>query len=402
MKIADVRVVVCSPGRNYVTVVVETEDGLIGVGDATLNGRELAVASYLRDHIAPLLIGRDASRIEDIWQYLYRGGYWRRGPVLMTALAGVDVALWDLLGKSAGLPLYKLLGGRCRDGVMIYGHANGHDLDSLSESFQEHLDQGYRAIRVQATVPGLEATYGISADRQVYEPAGGALPQEDRWETSRYLDFVPTMMAHIRDQFGFDVHLLHDVHHRLTPIEAARLGAAVEPYRLWWLEDPTPAEDQEAFRQIRAHTTTPLATGEVLTSIWDSQTLITQRLIDYIRSSVSHSGGITHLRRILQLAELYGVRSGCHGAGDLSPISFAAALHVDLSIPNFGIQEYMGHREPYQEVFRTSYDYADGYMHPGELPGLGVEFDEAAAARYPYSAKYLPVNRLTDGSVHDW
>jgi mannonate dehydratase len=403
VKITDARVVVSSPGRNYVTLVIETEDGITGIGDATLNGRELAVASYLQDHIAPLLIGRDARRIEDTWQYFYKGAYWRRGPVTMTAIAAVDVALWDIKGKAAGMPVYQLLGGAARDAVMVYGHASGAGLDDLSEDFQRHLDQGYKAIRVQAAVPGLQKTYGIGpADRTVYEPANGGAPQEDVWETTSYLDFAPQMMAHVRQHFGYATHVLHDVHHRLSPIEAGRLGASLEPYRPFWIEDPTPAEDQSAFRLIRQHTTTPLAVGEVFNSIWDCQQLITERLIDYIRTSVSHTGGITHLRRVFSLADLYGVRSGSHGAGDLSPVSLAAALHVDLSIPNFGVQEYMGHRAPADQVFRSAYSFNDGYMHPGDEQGLGVEFDEEAAARFPYDPKYLPVNRRLDGTVHDW
>lgn len=403
MKITDARVVVTSPGRNYVTLIIETEDGLTGIGDATLNGRELAVESYLKDHVCPLLIGRDARRIEDIWQYLYKGAYWRRGPVTMTAIAAVDVALWDIKGKAAGMPVYQLLGGAARDGVMVYGHASGADLDSLSEDFQRYLDAGYQAIRVQSAVPGLDKTYGIpAAGGDVYEPASGSRPQEDRWETTSYLDFAPKVFERIRGEFGYGTHVLHDVHHRLTPIEAGRLGASLEPYRPFWIEDPTPAEDQSAFRLLRQHTTTPVAVGEVFNSIWDCQQLITERLIDYIRTSVSHSGGITHLRRIFSLADLYGVRSGSHGAGDLSPASFAAALHVDLSIPNFGIQEYMGHVSPAEEVFKTGYTFSDGYMHPGDAPGIGVEFDEEAAARFPYDPKYLPINRRLDGTVHDW
>ena len=407
MKITDARVVVCSPGRNYVTLIIETEDGITGFGDATLNGRELAVASYLRDHLCPLLIGRDARRITDIWSYLYKGAYWRRGPVTMTAIAAVDVALWDIKGKVAGLPVYQLLGGAARDGVMVYCHASGTTLDELGADIQDHLDLGYLAIRVQAAIPGVEKTYGIApagdkADGRIYEPASGNLPQEDTWETSAYLDFAPKMIAHVREQFGDQLHVLHDVHHRLSPIEAGRLGTALEPYRMFWIEDPTPAEDQSAFRLIRQHTTTPIAVGEVFNSIWDCQQLITERLIDYIRTSVSHAGGITHLRRIFDLADLYGVRSGSHGPGDLSPIAHAAALHVDLSIPNFGIQEYMGHRPEAAAVFGTSYTFSDGYMHPGGLPGLGVTFDEVAAARFPYDPKYLPVNRRRDGSVHDW
>jgi mannonate dehydratase len=383
--------------------VIDTEDGIVGVGDATLNGRELAVASYLRDHVVPLLIGRDARRITDTWTYLYKGAYWRRGGVSMAAIAAVDVALWDLAGKAAGKPVYQLLGGAARDGVLVYGHAHGETLDELDRSIQGFLDRGYRAVRAQAAVPGLERTYGIGhGSGPTYEPANASLPDEEIWETGPYLAFAPQMLAHVREQFGYGFHLLHDVHHRLTPIEAARLGKDLEPYRLWWIEDPTAAEDPSAFRVIRAHTTTPLAVGEVLNSIWDFQQLITERLIDYVRASVSHSGGITHLLRIFSLADLYGVRTGSHGPTDLSPISLSAALHVDLTVPNFGIQEHMPFLAPAEEVFRTSYSYADGYLHPGAAPGLGVEFDEAAAARYPYTARYLPVARGADGAVRDW
>ncbi|PSK98071.1 D-mannonate dehydratase [Murinocardiopsis flavida] len=404
MKITDVKVIVASPGRNYATLKITTDDGLVGWGDATLNGRELAVAAYLRDHVGPLLIGKDAHRIGDIWQYLYQGGYWRRGPVTMTAIAAVDVALWDIKGKAAGLPVYQLLGGAARDGVTVYGHANGADVPELLADVQRFVDAGYRAVRVQTAVPGLERTYGMGGNSTdvTYEPADGALPSEHVWETGPYLDHLPKVVAAVRAEFGYGVHLLHDVHHRLSPIEAGRLGRSLEPYRMFWIEDATPAEDQEAFRLIRQHTTTPLAVGEVFNSIWDCQHLITNRLIDYIRTSVSHTGGITHLRRVFDLAHLYGVRSGSHGAGDLSPISFAAALHLDLAIPNFGMQEYMGHLPPWDEVFSVGYEFADGLFHPGDAAGLGVDFDEAAAERFPYEPRYLPVNRLRDGSMHDW
>ncbi|MFD7920089.1 D-mannonate dehydratase ManD [Streptomyces sp. NPDC059740] len=401
--ITDATVHVTCPGRNYVTLKITTSDGVTGIGDATLNGRELAVASYLRDHVCPLLIGRDAHRIEDTWQYLYKGAYWRRGPVTMTAIAAVDVALWDIKGKVAGLPLYQLLGGAARDGVTVYGHASGDTVPELLQDVQRFLDRGFRAVRAQAAVPGLERVYGQrKGGGDTYEPADGSLPSVEDWDTGAYLDFVPSYMAAVREKFGYGFQLLHDVHHRLTPIEAARLGKSLEPYRMFWIEDATPAEDQEAFDLIRRHTTTPLAVGEIFNSVFDCQHLITRRLIDYVRASVSHAGGVTQLRKIFALAEPYGVRSGSHGAGDLSPVSFAAALHLDLSIPNFGMQEYMAHLPGYEEVFRTSWTFEDGLMHPGDAPGIGVEFDEDAAARYPYSPKYLPVNRLRDGSVHDW
>ncbi|MEV5542884.1 D-mannonate dehydratase ManD [Saccharopolyspora shandongensis] len=400
-KIERAEVFVASPGRSFVTLRLTTSDGVIGLGDATLNGRELAVASYLRDHVAPLLIGRDPARIEDIWQYLYRGAYWRRGPVTMTAIAAVDTALWDIKGKVAGLPVYQLLGGRSRDGVLVYSHASGTDVPSLLDDVARFRELGYHAIRAQAAVPGIGGTYGVRKG-VVYEPAATSLPEEQPWSTEAYLDHAPTYLEAIRERFGFDFHLLHDVHHRLTPIEAARFGKRVEDCRLFWMEDPTPAENQESFRLIRQHTTTPIAVGEVLSSIWDVQHLITEQLIDYVRTSVVHAGGITHLRRIFDLAALYQVRTGSHGATDLSPVSLAAAVHLDLTVPNFGIQEYMPHAPETMEVFRSGVRFENGMLHPSEEPGLGVEYDEKAAERFPYEPRYLPVARRLDGSVHDW
>lgn len=399
--IEKVEVLVAGPGRNFVTLRLTTSDGVTGLGDATLNGRELAVASYLRDHVAPLLKGRDSTRIEDTWQYLYRGAYWRRGPVTMTAIAAVDMALWDIKGKVAGLPLYQLLGGRSRDGVMVYGHASGSELPELLEDVARFKDEGYKAIRAQMAVPGLGGTYGVRHGA-IYEPAAAALPDEQPWDTEAYLRCAPEYLATIREEFGFEFHLLHDVHHRLTPIEAARFGKEVEPSRLFWMEDPTPAENQDAFRLIREHTTTPIAVGEVLNSIWDVQHLITNQLIDYVRTTVTHAGGITHLRRIFDLAALYQVRSGSHGPTDLSPVALAAAVHLDMSIPNFGIQEYMEHAPETREVFRGYPSFDDGLLTPVEAPGLGVEYDDEAAAAYEYDPKYLPVARRLDGSVHDW
>jgi mannonate dehydratase len=401
-KIIAARTIVTCPGRNFVTLKIETEDGVTGVGDATLNGRELAVESYLSDHIIPCLIGRDAHRIEDVWQYLYRGAYGRRGPVTMTAIAAVDMALWDIKGKLAGLPVYQLLGGAAREGVMVYGHANGVTIEDTVAEAERYAKAGYQAIRLQSGVPGLASTYGVSKDRMFYEPADAELPTENLWSTEKYMRVVPELFAAARDRLGWDVHLLHDVHHRLKPIEAARLGKDLEPYRPFWMEDAVPADNQESFRLIRQHTTTPLAVGEIFNSIWDAKQLISEQLIDYIRATVVHAGGITHLRRIAAFADMYNVRTGCHGATDLSPVAMAAALHFDLSVPNFGIQEYMRHTDETDAVFPHAYRFANGSLHPGEAPGLGVDIDEELAATYPYKRAYLPVNRLEDGSMHDW
>ncbi|HXE80787.1 MAG TPA: D-mannonate dehydratase ManD [Vicinamibacterales bacterium] len=402
MRITDAKVIVCSPGRNFVTLKIVTEDGVYGLGDATLNGRELAVASYLNEHVVPLLIGRDARRIEDTWQYLYKGAYWRRGPVTMTAIAAVDTALWDIQGKVANAPVYQLLGGASRESVLVYGHANGADAEQTVAAVARLRGQGYRAIRAQSGIPGLASTYGVPAGGGRYEPASRGLPVEHVWRTEPYLNFIPTLFERLRREFGSDLHLLHDAHHRLTPIEAARLGKALEPYHLFWLEDPVPAEAQESFELIRRHTTTPLAVGEVFDSIHACYQLIERQLIDYIRTTVVHAGGLTHLRKIAALAELHHVKTGCHGATDLSPVCMAAALHFGLSVHNFGIQEHMPHCEETERVFRHAYEFRDGAMYPGDAPGLGVDLDEELAAQYPYQRAYLPVNRKEDGTVHDW
>src|ERR1017187_2697312 len=455
MRIEKAEVIVTSPDRNFVTLRLETDDGVVGLGDGTLNGRELAVVSYLREHVAPLLIGRDADRIEDTWQFLYRGAYWRRGPVPMAAIAAVDVALWDSKAKAAGMPLYQLLGGASRDSLLAYGHASGQDLPELFDSIQQHLDEGYRAIRVQIGIAGLPSVYGVASSanaaagtgagtdsRYDYEPARrGDLPAQETWDTRAYLHHLPTVFKAVRGEFGPELPLLHDGHHRMTPIQAAQLGKSLEPYDLLWLgdctpaakqeaprlgrgdptaplplrggktlepydrlglEDCPPAANQEALRLVRAHTTTPLAIGEIFNTVWDYQTLIREQLIDYVRSAVTHTGGITHLKKLLEYAALYQIKSGIHGPTDVSPVGMAAALHLGLAIHNFGIQEYMPHATHINDVFEQSYTFADGHLHPGNNPGLGVELHLDAASRYPYQRAYLPYNRLTDGTMHDW
>jgi mannonate dehydratase len=402
MRITAADVLVSSPGRNFVTLRITTEDGTTGLGDATLHGRELAVVAYLSEHVVPLLIGRDAHRIEDTWQYLYRGAYWRRGPVTMASIAAVDTALWDIKAKAAGLPLYQLLGGRSRDGVLVYGHANGADIEATVDQVGRYREMGYRAIRAQSGIPGVKGAYGVGRGDLYYEPADAALPTETLWSTPAYLDHAPKLFDRLRSVYGNEVELLHDVHHRLTPIEAGRLGKALEPYRLFWMEDASPAENQEAFRLIRQHTTTPLAVGEIFNTIWDCRELIQNQLIDYIRATVVHAGGITHLRRIADLAALYQVRTGSHGATDLSPVCMGAALHFDTWVPNFGIQEYMRHTPETDEVFPHDYRFEDGYLIAGETPGHGVTIDEKLAAKYPYDPKQLPVARLADGTLWNW
>jgi mannonate dehydratase len=402
MKITSAKVIVTCPGRNFVTLKIETDQGVYGIGDATLNGRELSVVAYLEEHVIPCLIGRDPRRIEDTWQYFYRGAYWRRGPVTMRAIAAVDVALWDIKAKMAGMPLYQLMGGRSRHKVMVYGHANGADIASTVEAVGRYIDMGYKAIRAQTGIPGVEKAYGVGRGDMYYEPADAALPTETGWDTAKALNYIPKLFETLRETYGFDHHLLHDGHHRYTPQEAATLGKLLEPYRLFWFEDCTPAENQEAFKLVRQHTTTPLAVGEIFNTIWDCKDLIQNQLIDYIRATIVGAGGVTHLKRIADLASLYQVRTGCHGATDLSPVTMGTALHFDTWVPNFGIQEYMRHTPETDAVFPHDYAFDRGYMTCGEAPGHGVDIDEALAAKYPYSPAQLPVARLSDGTMWNW
>jgi mannonate dehydratase len=387
---------------NFVTLKIETDEGIYGLGDATLNGRELAVVSYLTEHVIPCLIGRDPFQTEDIWQYLYRGAYWRRGPVTMSAIGAVDMALWDIKGKALNTPVYNLLGGKSRNGVLVYAHANGADIEETIDAVGGKIELGYLAVRAQSGVPGLDSTYGVAKGNKPYEPAERGLPSESLWSTEKYLRSVPELFERLRKQLGEDVHLLHDCHHRLTPIEAARLGKELEPHHLFWMEDPVPAELQEGFKVIRQHTTTPIATGEVFNTIWDAQELIREQWIDYIRMTVTHAGGLTALKKIADFAALFHVRTGCHGATDLSPVSMAAALHFGLAIHNLGIQEHMPHTAETYSVFPHGYAFEEGYMYPGDAPGLGVEIDEKLAATYPYQRAYLPINRKLDGTLFDW
>ncbi len=403
MKIREIKIIVASPGRNFVTVKIITDEGLYGVGDATVNGREKAVVAYLEDHVVPILIGKDPSKIEDIWQYLYKGAYWRRGPITMAAISGIDMALWDIKAKAANMPLYQLLGGASRDRVMIYQHVGGLDIEEVVEGVLAKRETGLQAIRAQVSIPGLPPIYGTG--KGANQGMGGmvqAAPIEEVWATHKYMPLIPKLFERLRDAVGWDVHLLHDVHHRLTPIEAARLGKDLEPFRLFWLEDAVQAELQDGFRLIRQHTTTPLAVGEIFNTIWDCQQLISEQLIDYIRVTSVHAGGVTGLRRIFDFASIYHVRSACHGPMDVSPVAMAANVHVDRWVPNFGIQEYSGYTEATHEMFPHSWSQEGGYLLTGEAPGHGADIDEKVAAKYPYEQAYLPVARAEDGTLWSW
>ena len=409
MKITEVRVIVTCPTRNFVLVKIFTDEGVYGVGDATLNGRELAVAEMLEQHIAPLLIGRDPDRIEDIWQFLFRGSYWRGGPVQMTAVAGVDLALWDIKGKTANKPLYSLLGGKTREGALCYTHCGGRDFKEVEEDIQAAMEKGFKVLRAQVSVPGCTGTYGVTAAHvKKGDNAGmpfvvqGSLPVEERWEPSPYLRTIPALFEHLRVKLGDEIELFHDVHERLTPIQAARLAKELEQYHLFFLEDCLRPEHKESFRLIRQASTTPLAMGELYNTKWDCLPVISEQLIDYIRCDIAHIGGITEAKKIAAIAEAYSVQTAWHGPGDIAPMTHAANVHIDVSIPNFGVQEVVIFPPEVEEVMPGGPAYKDGRLWVSDRPGLGTDIDEKAAKKYPYKRGYLPVSRRADGAVHDW
>lgn len=407
MKITGAEVFVGGPGKNYVTLKIMTDEGVYGLGDATLNNRETLPAAHLTDYIIPCLIGKDPRNSEDIWQFLYRGAYFKRGPIAMAAIGAVDMALWDIKGKIAGLPLYQLFGGKSREGAMVYAHATGSDLEDLLDSMAYYQDQGYQAIRVQCGIPDMpKGGYGVAGKKENsrhFITQYGSLPQEEIWNTDKYLRYMPTVFEKIRERFGDDLKVLHDVHHRLLPREAAAFGKEIEKFNLFWMEDPTPADDQSALRIIRQHTTVPVAIGEVFNSLWDCKQMIQEELIDFIRVAVTYAGGITHVKRIIELAALHHVRTGFHGAPSHSPISMAAQGHLNAWAPNFGIQEYLVLGTPECDaLFPSNHYYENGMFHISDAPGLGIDFDEKEAERYSYERGYHPIVRLEDGTMWNY
>ena len=332
---------------------------------------------------------RTASRI--LWQLGYQNAYWRNGPVVNNALSGVDQALWDIKGKVAGLPLYQLLGGKVRDGATAYRHAQGRDPQEVLDDVLRLREAGYTHIRCQV---GTLGAYGGAASPRI---GMGSQPGQ-YFDPSAYARSVPLLFDHLRSKLGPEVELLHDVHERLAPIDAVRLAKALDPYGLFFLEDPLAPEDQQWLRMLRQQTATPIAMGELFTHPLEWRSLITEGLIDFIRVHISDIGGITPARKVAALAEAFGVRTAFHGPGDVSPVGHAANVHLDMVVPNFGIQEFWGFDETLAEVFPGCPQVRDGSLYPGDGPGLGVDIDERLAARFPLHPQ---MEQFRDGVV-DW
>lgn len=385
LKITDVKTFLTAPAgiRLVVVKVLTNEPGLYGLGCATFTQRARVVKTAVDEFLRPFLIGKNPLTIEDVWQSSFVSSYWRNGPVLGNALSGVDMALWDILGKRSGLPVYQLLGGKCRNAVDTYRHASGGSIKEVEDSVRKAMEAGYRHVRAQVGVEGL-ATYGSGAGTST--PKGTSASESARtetWEPRQYTRIVPKMFEHLRVQLGDDVELLHDTHERIPPILAMQLCRDLEPYKLFFLEDPFSPEDVGYFEKLRALTSTPLAMGELFNNPNEWLSLVSGRLIDFIRIHISQIGGLTPARKVAALCEFFAVRTAWHGPGDVSPVGHAANVHLDLATPNFGIQEARVFTQSEQDVFPGCPELKNGYYHASERPGLGIDLNEQLAAKFP-------------------
>lgn len=376
--IKEVKVILTQPShvRLAVVKVVTSEPGLYGLGCATFTQRIHGVKEVIERHLAPFLIGRDVARIEELWQMMMVHGYWRNGPILNNAISGVDQALWDIKGKVANMPVYDLLGGKSREAAQVYAHADGSSPDEVAFNASKLVEEGYRHVRVQ------QGLYGGNSDG-FNKPKGA---QDGAYfDPKRYQQITLEMLREVRSQLGADVELLHDVHERLTPAEAIRFASDIDEFRLFFLEDLLAPEDLHWFERVRAHTTTPLAMGELFNHPLEWRTLVEGRLIDFIRMHISQMGGITPARKAADLAHLNGIRTAWHGPSDTSPVGHAANLHIDLWAPAFGIQEWYRPSDIDYEVFPGLPRVENGYLYPSEGPGLGIDINEQLASEFPVS-----------------
>lgn len=408
--IKGIRVICTAPeGINLVVVKVETnQPGLYGLGCATFAYRHLTVKHLIETYLTPLLVGRNAENIEELWQLMHQNGYWRNGPIENNAISGIDMALWDIKGKMAGMPLYQLFGGKVREAVPVYRHADGRDLSELCENIERFREMGIHTIRCQCGGYGGEK-YGVMPKTAPRGAKPGVY-----LDSQKYIRDTVALFAGIREKLGDEIQLVHDVHERISPSEAVVLAKELEPFHLFFLEDPVGLEQMDWLRRIREQSGIPIAQGELFNNPAEWKTLITEHLIDYIRVHLSQIGGITPARKLQILAEQFGVKTAWHGPGDMSPVAHAANIHIDLAAPNFGVQEWSGIEPPnfviqklreqkgaLLEVFDGLPEFHDGYVYANDRPGLGIDMDEKKAEKYPCTSEVTvwTQTRRRDGTL---
>lgn len=393
LKVTNVKTILTAPGGiDLVVVKVETnQPGLYGLGCATFTQRIYGVEAAIENYMKPFLIGKDPSRIEDIWQSACVSGYWRSGPIMNNALSGIDMALWDIKGKLAGMPVYELLGGKCRDGIPLYRHADGEDEFAVEDNIRALMEEGYQYVRCQMGMYGGAGTDDMKLIATQYAKAKNIQPKRSPrtrtpgiyFDPEAYVKSVPRLFDHLRNKLGFGIEFIHDVHERVTPIAAVQLAKNLEQYHLFYLEDPVAPENIEWLKIMRQQTSTPISMGELFTNVNDYKSLIINQQIDYIRCHVSTIGGITPAKKLATLSEMCGVRTAWHGPGDISPVGVAANLHLDMSSTNFGIQEITPMNDQLREVFSGCPEIDNGYAYLSDKPGLGIDIDEEKAKQYP-------------------
>jgi mannonate dehydratase len=391
--IRDVKAIGVQPGgvRLIVVKITTDQDGLYGYGCATFTQRAELVVAAVDQYLKPFLVGKPADRIDDTWQAMYNSSYWRNGPVLNNGISGVDQALWDIKGRQAGMPVYQLLGGKCREAADLYTGVGGADNAQVIENIKKAKTQGYRHFRLNLGAGGGDG--GGTAETRGPE----VLHAAPLWDREEYLRRLLKMLEAVRAGLGDEIEIMHDVHEKITPTQALRLCKDVEKFRLFFLEDPLSPEDNAYYRIIRQQSTTPIAMGELFNSPHEWTPLITERLIDYIRVHVSQAGGLTPARKIAVLAEMHGVRTAWHGPGDVSPVGHCANLTLSVCAYNFGIQEMAGFPEASREIFSGIPVVKNGYGYPNDAPGWGVEIDDKAAAKYPFRHDNTERGRLNGG-----
>jgi mannonate dehydratase len=395
LKITRVKAIAtCPHGIELIVVKVETsEPGLYGLGCATFRQRARPVISAVNDYLNDFCMGKDPDNIEDMWQTAYVSSYWRNGPVLNNALSGLDQALWDIKGKRAKMPVYQMLGGKCRFAIPCYTHASGETIEKVAEDAQAKMEQGFKYVRIQLGGYGATQALGGYGAKGItkpdYKDAGFGAPDDNFMDTHRYLSGIPEMFKAVRKACGEEVQLLHDIHERVQPSDAISMIKKLEEYRPFFIEDPFSPENIGYFKLLRQQTSVPIAMGELYNSPHEWVGPMSERLFDFIRIHISQIGGITPAMKVARLGEVFNIRTAWHGPGDVSPVGHSANAHIDFAIWNFGIQESVSFSPILQEIFPGCPTMKNGYMSVNEAPGIGVDVNEKLAAKYPLPEKQL-------------